>query len=614
MELKKNVKENLYQMKELLKVEIRKLNIALECITYFINVPIAACFGLMSLQAYGEKFFTFLIGVGIAVIVTLLFSLNLRKILLTSLIDKDISQMNLSEKQKYKSNLFYAPLICGGIVVQLQWVIGVVVAGLYYSFAHGFTGNTTMTFIMIYTYMAPMNFTTHAARSDSFLKIIQNHDTLKNIPLTKEMLFKSNHGLSNFGRILATFWSAIIFVLAVLVTIYAKGILDIKEDVYKEYLISFVFVYSLIVIFNSSRLITNNLILSINNLKDSVEELTRGQLNKIIPVLDNEELGHVTLELEDFRMKIFEIISGIQSMSLQLNGISNKLQSDSSSVAREAQKQAGFSEEISASLDEFSKSIGQFAGLAEEQVDSVENSTISLNKLENEISLALEYSNASAKLSNDTKVYSVEGQELGNVAQRAIDEVKQVSIDIAEYTRVINEIAERVSLLSLNASIEAARAGENGKGFSVVANEISKLGENTNQNSLLIQKKVTSLTKKVNDGLEKMATLLNSFNNILAASAKTDDTILKMKENMQRQFQLKTEVKTNMDELTEKSKSIQLASNEQREVIAEFSAGVDSLRQGSESLAISADSLNSMSFQVKQEAKLLETKVSYFKT
>ena len=44
---------------------------------------------------------------------------------------------------------------------------------------------------------------------------------------------------------------------------------------------------------------------------------------------------------------------------------------------------------------------------------------------------------------------------------------------------MIEDISDRIALLSLNASIEAARAGEYGRGFAVVAEEISKLSEST---------------------------------------------------------------------------------------------------------------------------------------
>jgi methyl-accepting chemotaxis protein len=71
--------------------------------------------------------------------------------------------------------------------------------------------------------------------------------------------------------------------------------------------------------------------------------------------------------------------------------------------------------------------------------------------------------------------------------------------EIFQNLKVIDDIASKTDLLALNASIEAARVGKSGKGFTVVADEISKLSEKTQKSLNEINATVARLQKELKE-------------------------------------------------------------------------------------------------------------------
>ncbi len=111
----------------------------------------------------------------------------------------------------------------------------------------------------------------------------------------------------------------------------------------------------------------------------------------------------------------------------------------------------------------------------------------SINETITHVSATMEELAASAHEVNDNQ------QELN----REIRNVDEISGKINEFTSLIKNIAKQTRLLGLNASIEAARAGTAGAGFSVVAEEIGKLADNSSQTV----DKIQEFTGKINESV-----------------------------------------------------------------------------------------------------------------
>jgi len=84
---------------------------------------------------------------------------------------------------------------------------------------------------------------------------------------------------------------------------------------------------------------------------------------------------------------------------------------------------------------------------------------------------------------------------------QSIQAILENTATINKITEDIQYISDQTNLLALNAAIEAARAGEHGRGFSVVAEEVRKLSDRTNQAS----NDITQIVGKVNDSIEAIS-------------------------------------------------------------------------------------------------------------
>lgn len=231
-----------------------------------------------------------------------------------------------------------------------------------------------------------------------------------------------------------------------------------------------------------------------------------------------DESGMIGRAVKEMSEYLHEVVSKIDETNVNINENMLKLEESSNQVHTLCMDNSATIQQLAANtaqVNEMTQIMNGHMAQMRTQAEEISRETEQSNKASDEIAgRAQNMQNSTAAAIVETKKMY---QLIKDKTQIAVEGLKSVA-KINELTKAIVEVSDQTSLLSLNASIEAARAGEAGRGFSVVASEISKLANR----SLETVKDINEIIKEVNLAVANITASMEETSNFLEKTVLAD--------------------------------------------------------------------------------------------
>lgn len=577
----------------------------IEGVTYFLSVPFGVVFLFFSASYELKEVKAVSFGAAAACVITIMIFYPIRRMKIDSVAIAENSLLNKERVAEINSILHSIPKF-ESVLISVRWFVGIAAALFFSHLAEPAGKVRILSFAVLYVLIFLTNWiSAYLAAENSVNPLFMHPAFSEAAPLSeyKAMTFRS--------KIFCCF-SAIVLQLVIPFSflMYMFSI-DLVNFEYLGITLGLFLFFAILLSFFVSRMLLENFSFSVNIIREISEEFSSGNFKLKANSQISRELSD---PLNSLRERMIVISDKIRSESEELLKCANRMNLLAEEKKEEVFRQSTSVQEISLVMDELNNITIFIMDKVNEADLQMKTTNSLLSELDQKKLSLLNELQQTEKYVYESAVSVKNNLLVIHSSVKVIQELIDTSLKIGASSEVINEIADRVSLLSINASIEAAKAGEFGRGFSIVAKEISSLGEKTMLNSKEIRAQVQKVTKSADEAKQMIGRILDSFLQISEKIDQTNERIRKVFDLFKEEGRIQSDVLENYRITAELNTLVRLSISEQSETILAISSSVSEVNRRIQD-AVELDArISDFASLLKTRSSSLKGEISFFKT
>ncbi|SDD72443.1 methyl-accepting chemotaxis protein [Sporomusa acidovorans] len=356
------------------------------------------------------------------------------------------------------------------------------------------------------------------------------------------------------------------------------------------------------------------IIKQLKRMVDIAEEMAQGDFTGKTDIpLYQDEIGQLG--------KAFIIMSdNLRTLVSQVRNSVEQVATASAVLTEGADQSAQASTQVAASVMQVAQGAQEQSGAVNETSGIVDKISDNIHHVAKNAEMVVKFASQGAETAQDgNKAVLAAVQQMGSIERTVanlaalISKLGLRSNEIGQIVDTIAGIANQTNLLALNAAIEAARAGENGRGFSVVAEEVRKLAEQSQEAAKQIAELINEIqgdTTRAVVAMESGTKEVKAGNEVVNTAGQAFEQIRELVEQVSGQV---SDISASINEVASGSSQIVCSIQNIEQISKNTAAESQTISAATEEQSASMEEMAASSQHLAHMAQQLEAAVQKFK-